>query len=219
MGKSAVAVPPLNVMENRELRKHEEVIQRGLHSFVEVGRALREIRDSKLYREEHKSFEAYCAAKWNIQRTRAYDLINNATVSEEVSENSDTPAPKEAHAEALAKCPPETRKETWQEAVATAPNGKVTAKHVADVINRRNIPTNTAAAFHHQLAEDEDDDGFEPDAIGSGEVIDSHAVPDEEPAPPVTSYFKRFREVWDEADDTARCVIRDFVNRKPGEDE
>lgn len=40
-------------------RKHEleQVIERGLQTFVEVGNAIREIRDSRLYKDEYGTFE------------------------------------------------------------------------------------------------------------------------------------------------------------------
>ena len=41
----------LTVLERTELEKNEEIIEYGLQTFFDVGVALREIRDNKLYRE------------------------------------------------------------------------------------------------------------------------------------------------------------------------
>ena len=53
----------------------ESVIQRGIGTFVEVGNALREIRDGKLYEPKYGqvSFETYCASRWsyNLRNHRA----------------------------------------------------------------------------------------------------------------------------------------------------
>ena len=64
--------------EATHLARCEGVIGRGLTVFVEVGRALAEIRDAKLYRVNYKTFEAYCKERWEIGRSRAYELIDQA---------------------------------------------------------------------------------------------------------------------------------------------
>ena len=50
---------PLQV---RRLAELELVIERGLKTFVEVGAALLGIRDGRLYRETHATFEDYCGS-------------------------------------------------------------------------------------------------------------------------------------------------------------
>lgn len=63
-----------------DLEAQESVIERGLQSFIEIGRALATIRDERLYRQEYVSFEVYCQTRWNLSRKRAYDLMSAATV-------------------------------------------------------------------------------------------------------------------------------------------
>lgn len=124
-------------IEATELPELERVIADGLRTFVEVGRALAKIRDGKLYQGEgFKSFEAYCRERWEMSRPRAYQLIGAAEVTENLSKILDTATlpTKEDHAAKLAKLPAEEQPAAWQEAVATAPEGKVTAKHVAAVV-------------------------------------------------------------------------------------
>lgn len=36
------------------------------------------IRDNRLYRESHKTFETYCRERWNMSRPGAYQLIETA---------------------------------------------------------------------------------------------------------------------------------------------
>lgn len=124
----------LNVLENKSLRRLERTIESGLQSFVTVGKALVEIRDSRLYRESHKSFEAYCAERWNIKRQRAYELIEASGVAERVSQISDT-QPKESHAAELAALPEEQQAEAWQEVVETT--DEPTAAVVKEVVAKR----------------------------------------------------------------------------------
>jgi hypothetical protein len=70
--------------EATHLARCEAVIERGVAVFTEVGRALTEIRDGKLYRAKHKTFEAYCDARWGIVRSRAYQLIDQAKVTDAI---------------------------------------------------------------------------------------------------------------------------------------
>ncbi|NJL33925.1 MAG: hypothetical protein HC893_08770 [Chloroflexaceae bacterium] len=53
-----------------ELERCEQIIERGLKTFFEVGAALVRVRDLKLYRVEHRTFEAYCQERWGIERRR-----------------------------------------------------------------------------------------------------------------------------------------------------
>lgn len=61
----------------------EAVIERGLRSFVEVGNALREIRDTHLYiiSGQWTTFEGYIEEKLGISRAQAYRLIDAARVA------------------------------------------------------------------------------------------------------------------------------------------
>lgn len=71
----------LDTVERSKLRKLESVVAEGISSFVVVGEALKEIRDTKLYRESHKTFEKYVDDKWSMGRSYANRLIASADVS------------------------------------------------------------------------------------------------------------------------------------------
>lgn len=77
---STEAQPVLSKVEQRNLNRLEKAIAGGLQTFREVGAALLEIRDSRLYRETHATFEAYCSERWAMPRSRAYQLIESAKV-------------------------------------------------------------------------------------------------------------------------------------------
>lgn len=66
---------PLTELEQRRLAKLEDVIRRGQQTFIEVGNALAEIRDSKLYRKQYSTFEAYCRDQWGWSRIQAHRFI------------------------------------------------------------------------------------------------------------------------------------------------
>jgi hypothetical protein len=76
----------LTTTECSQLEKCETTIERGINTFVEVGEALAEIRNAKLYRAFHRTFEAYCDEKWKFSRQRAYQLIDQAKVVRAVAD-------------------------------------------------------------------------------------------------------------------------------------
>jgi hypothetical protein len=77
----AALLPVLAVPERSRFVELEQVIEQGLQTFVDVGRALMEIRDSRFYRETFDSFEEYTQNRWGISRQRAHQLVDAAAVS------------------------------------------------------------------------------------------------------------------------------------------
>ena len=61
----------LTKREVSRLSKLETTIQKGMQTFFEVGAALKEIRDNKLYRAEFERFEDYCQERWGFTRQYA----------------------------------------------------------------------------------------------------------------------------------------------------
>lgn len=123
----------LSTAERHELARHETVIGRGLLTFVEVGRALADVRQRRLYRETHPDFALYCLDRWSITKRHANRLIQGSAVVRDLGPVG--PAPTcESQVRPLAALPPEERAPAWQAAVATAPGGKVTAAHVTSLV-------------------------------------------------------------------------------------
>jgi hypothetical protein len=67
--------------DDQRLAELEKTIARGKKTFVEVGLALAEIRDLRLYRREYSGFEEYCRKKWGWTKQHAYRLIEAAPVA------------------------------------------------------------------------------------------------------------------------------------------
>ena len=63
----------LSPFEKTRFNELETVIKENFTGFVAVGNALAEIRDSKLYRQEYKSFEDYCQNIWDVH-SQFYEL-------------------------------------------------------------------------------------------------------------------------------------------------
>jgi hypothetical protein len=72
----------LSKQQTSDLRACEQVIEKGIGTFRIVGKALAKIRDDRLYKSTHKSFEAYCSERWDFGRSYAARLIQAAGVPE-----------------------------------------------------------------------------------------------------------------------------------------
>lgn len=111
----------LNGAERADLRAHEGTLDRGAQADIDRGKALADIRDRRLYRESHDTFETFCGQpRWRLSRAQAYRLIDLAGIVATVSPTGDTPAPtSERVARELAPLreQPEAMQEAWAEAV------------------------------------------------------------------------------------------------------
>lgn len=75
-----------------ELRQREAIIERGIKNFVEVGRALDQVREGKLYLAcrlhdgtTPKTFEEYLMGRWGMGMSQGYRLIDAAKVISNLS--------------------------------------------------------------------------------------------------------------------------------------
>lgn len=108
-------------------KKLEAVVDAGQQTFVEVGNALKELRDEKLYRDTHKTFDAYVQERFGIKKSQAYNLIDAAGVTENVHNCGQIS--NEGQARELAKAPPEQQQAVVDKAaeIAESTGKKVTA--------------------------------------------------------------------------------------------
>jgi len=127
-------IEAITIEESRRLVELETTIGAGLQTFVEVGEALLEIRDSRLYRIEHRTFEAYCREKWGMSRPRVYQLIGASQVAKQVSTIVDKAPSTESQARPLTKLPPEKQAEAWTKAQGKADGKQPTASQVEAVV-------------------------------------------------------------------------------------
>lgn len=135
--ESDYANAQLDTTEQRRLEELEAIVEQGLQTFYEVGKALDEIRENRLYRETHKTFEAYCREKWGIARRTADQFIGAAKVMENLSAIALKIPRKENQVRPLTGLTPELQLEIWQEAVASAPNGIPTGAAVQRLVDER----------------------------------------------------------------------------------
>ena len=126
-----------NVALERLLSEAEKAERDGLESTVQqaffvAGQALKALRDKKLYRETHATFESYIRDRFDFTKRAAYylidahEVVNNLKSEQFVHSNKGTNIlpTKESQCRPLAKLSPERQREVWQTAVERA-NGKV----------------------------------------------------------------------------------------------
>ncbi len=182
----------LTKAEQQKLEELEQIVSDNLVAFYEVGKALYQIRDEKLYRQLHKTFEDYCKDKWGMARNYANKLVAAC----EVVDNLGTFVPKpanEAQARPLTPLPPEQQQEAWREAVETAPKGKVTAKHVAEVVEKRTSPAPKQKPQKFQIQQVSDALSFATMAISQLERIRKDDPKREEALNQVESWIRKHR--------------------------
>ena len=122
----------VTITTSNRLEELEAQIDVGLATAWE---AAKEIRDDRLFElRGFTTFDDYCRETFNRGRHAVEKLWSAAEVAKTLpAVNGVTPKP--SHIRELERIEDEpTRAEAWQQAVETAPKGKVTAKHVASVV-------------------------------------------------------------------------------------
>jgi len=122
--------------ERSRLFQLEETIRQGLNTFVDVGNALLEIRDKRLYRQEYSTFEEYCREQWNMKQSRAYQFMDSAKVIGNLQSSTivELLPTNEAQARPLTSLEPEEQVEAWKRVITSTPEGKVTAAVVLKAV-------------------------------------------------------------------------------------
>lgn len=117
--------------ESARLEELEIVVERGKQTFIEVGMALMEIRDGRLYRGYFGTFEEYCQQRWGFTRNFAHMQINAAEVATGLLTTVNIPNEKTARE--FVSVSTEDRPAVAEAAKAIA------AEHGRDTINSRDV--------------------------------------------------------------------------------
>jgi hypothetical protein len=159
---SAVEVEELTEEEQSDRLHLERRVERAV---FEAGKALAELRDRRLYRSSHRTFEDYCRDRFGHSRQKSNYLIAAADVYENLTticcqnlppENLTTNRSQilptsEGQVRPITKLEPQEQWEVWQTAVELA-GGKVpTGRIVKDVVQR--IMERTKVPNTYQLGE------------------------------------------------------------------
>ncbi|WP_341530146.1 hypothetical protein WKK05_13125 [Nostoc sp. UHCC 0302] len=149
---TAVEVPELTEQEQSDRLHLERKVERAV---FEAGKALMELRDRRLYRSTHKTFEDYCRERFGYTRRQPYLLMEAAVVFDNLIEKCDRNdhilPTNEWQVRPLTKLDPDIQPEAWQQAVESA-NGKVPSHRIVkDAVQR--IMERTQVPNTYQLGE------------------------------------------------------------------
>jgi hypothetical protein len=150
--EEAISVPAVYVLEElteaevAELHRLELRVERA---FCEAGTALREIRDKRLYRSTHRTFEEYCQERFQFNRKAAHFKIAAATVFENLSTNGRQILPtSERQVRELATLNSFEQCQVWDEAVQEAGSKVPSGRIVKGIVERlKSKPLRTASDF------------------------------------------------------------------------
>jgi hypothetical protein len=147
----------VEVVEFEELSLEEQHLRLQLErkverSFYECGKALMELRNKRLYRSTHKTFEQYCQSRFGFTRRNINYLIAGSEVvdnllagtigsqiqiEDDLGTNCSQILPtNECQVRPLTKLEPDQQREVWQQAVEKAGNKVPSGRIVKDVVQR-----------------------------------------------------------------------------------
>jgi hypothetical protein len=136
----------LNEEEARQLAESVETIQRGMGTFLEVGRALMRIRDLRLYRNLAPNFEAFCSKALGLTKQHCYNYIACSDVFEVLEARPEFAGrlpQNEAQTRPLRSLDAATVVEVWAEVVEKSAQTPITAALVRAAAQKR-VPENGA---------------------------------------------------------------------------
>jgi hypothetical protein len=147
---AAVEIPELTEEEQRDRLHLERRVERAV---FEAGKALAELRDRRLYRSTHKTFEEYCRVRpwrWRSHRfahsrQQSNYLIAAAGVYENLTTNGTQILPtSERQVRPMTKLEPHEQQEVWLRAVELAggkvPTGRIVKHVVQRIMERTKVP-------------------------------------------------------------------------------
>ena len=97
---AAEVVEELTEEELADRHRLELKVERA---FFEAGLALRELRDKRLYKNTHRTFEEYCQNRFGFNRTSAHHKIGAAQVFETLFTFSKQSEPEEVSKQMFTK--------------------------------------------------------------------------------------------------------------------
>jgi len=131
----------LNDVEELRLKQFEDVIEQGLGGFMLAGKALKAIRDEKLYRAAFNKFEDYCRERWGLCDKYAYHLIDAYTVVKHLDRELETSPigeirlpTNESQVRPLTPLEPAQQLKAWKQVLKGCKGKPITAVEVEAVV-------------------------------------------------------------------------------------
>ena len=145
----------LTDLERARFVELEKTVHMAIRSFLILGDALREIRDSRLYREKHPTFEDYCQDQFQFTRHRAFQLIEAARCGNRLLTIVNTEPPSnEGQVRPLVKVSEEIAAEAWRRASLAKQRpitGKIVSEALRQVLGRAPLVPQSNGVFDRLL--------------------------------------------------------------------
>jgi hypothetical protein len=107
-------------VEQDQLIHLENIIARSQEHFYKIGRALKEIRDKRLYKLTlFETFETYTKARWEMGRSHAHRLIEAYGVIKNLSPIGDILPANESQVRPLVQLKPVEQRKVWKDFLNT----------------------------------------------------------------------------------------------------
>jgi len=121
-------------MGQDRLTRLENLIARNQCRFHEIGKALKEIKDFRLYKLNlFETFEAYARARWDMGKSQAYRLIEAYQVVNNLSPIGDILPSNESQVRPLVPFDPIEQRKIWKAFLKTAM--EITAPNIKKFID------------------------------------------------------------------------------------
>ncbi len=114
----------------------EQHVKNGLNNYVDVGFALKRIRDGELFKPQYEKFQYYVTERWQMTNPYASRLILAAEVYSRLRGGYPCIFPKnEAITRELVKITPiELQVEAWKKFIDRIPENQITAKKLREFL-------------------------------------------------------------------------------------
>ena len=136
---------PLSPQEQQLLIECESILRQRQQSFLAIGQALAQIRNSHLYRQDCRTFAAYCRKKWRYGKTQVYALIAASDLVAHLSALADILPQHETQVRPLVGSSKDQALAAWQKALTVAAGKPVTAHLVKAAAAEFRSPHNPSA--------------------------------------------------------------------------
>ena len=137
VSQSELAELPLTTLSLEEEKERLHLERKVERAFFIAGMALMDLRDKRLYRSTHATFEEYCRERFNFTRQAANYLIAGASVFEVLTTNGCQKLPtSERQVRPISSLSEAEQVDCWQQAVTEAGNRVPSGRIVKDVVQR-----------------------------------------------------------------------------------
>lgn len=124
------------IARSDDLHALTQIIRNGKRTFLEVATALWRIREARLYKSTHESWESWCIDNWWGTKRSADRQIAAAKIAAEMSAAGQNVPRAASHLHALADVPERHRADVLSEATIAAGGEKITAAEIAAAARR-----------------------------------------------------------------------------------